>query len=592
MRRWLRWQGLAAFVVLCAGIAVLWYVLIDGIIKRAIEKTGTAILGAKVELEKADLSLLPLGLTLTGLQAADPDKPMQNALEARRVAFLMDGGNLLRRKVVIEEMAVEGVRLGTPRKTSGAIHKKPKAAGEPTKLHGLEFPSLSIPDPKEILEKEKLEALALASSLKERVKAEETALKATIEGLPGKADLKAYEVRVKEIQAMAKKGGLSAIQAAADASKLKSKLDGDIKNFKRARDELRSGVEGLKQEISRIDDSVKADVARLRKKYSPGLEGVAGVSGLLFGPRISEWTNRALRWYRKIGPPLDRYMEKRKAEQAVKPVRAKGLDIVFKENNPLPGFLIRRAAASVELKEAGLSGIIENITNDQAVLGKPATFAFEAQKMKKLTSASISGSIDHRVPGKSRDALRLSMLGYGLEDVAISESGDFPLSLARGSLDMEIRASVTGKALEADATAALKSASLMLGGEQDRLRKALASALSDVKGFTVNASITGTPDNYGIHIRSDLDSVLRASLEKLVREQAEELSRELKAGIEQRLDGPKKELLAAIGGLDVLGADISGRQASFEELLNQTVKTIGAGGAGKGSLPGGVKLPF
>ena len=100
--KWIRWRGLVAFVIISAVVSVFWFFLIDRIIERYIEKAGTSIVGAKVELEKADLSLFPMGLTLTGLQVTDPGSPMRNAVEAERIAFLMDAVNLLMRKVTID----------------------------------------------------------------------------------------------------------------------------------------------------------------------------------------------------------------------------------------------------------------------------------------------------------------------------------------------------------------------------------------------------------------------------------------------------------------------------------------------------------
>ncbi len=93
----------------------------DGWVKGVIEGAGTRAVGAKVELDAADLSLFPVGLSLTRLQVTNPKTPMTNAVEVAKVRMGLDGLNLLRRKVIIEEMALEGLRLSTPRTTSGAV---------------------------------------------------------------------------------------------------------------------------------------------------------------------------------------------------------------------------------------------------------------------------------------------------------------------------------------------------------------------------------------------------------------------------------------------------------------------------------------
>ncbi|MDE3036364.1 MAG: hypothetical protein KGJ14_10370, partial [Nitrospirota bacterium] len=118
---WIRWWGLGAFVGLAVLLALLWLFLVDPFVKRMIEQTGTKLVGAKVELAAAHVTLSPLGLTLTRLQVTNPDEPMSNAVEAARIAMSLDGLNLFRRKVIIEEMAVEGLRFGTQRQSSGAV---------------------------------------------------------------------------------------------------------------------------------------------------------------------------------------------------------------------------------------------------------------------------------------------------------------------------------------------------------------------------------------------------------------------------------------------------------------------------------------
>jgi len=52
MKKWIRWQGLGAFVIVVIIVFGFWYLFIDGIVKRVIEKQATQAVGAKVELEE------------------------------------------------------------------------------------------------------------------------------------------------------------------------------------------------------------------------------------------------------------------------------------------------------------------------------------------------------------------------------------------------------------------------------------------------------------------------------------------------------------------------------------------------------------
>jgi uncharacterized protein (TIGR03545 family) len=176
MTKWLRWQGLIVFVVVAAVVFLAWYFLVDTIARRSIEKAGTRVVGARVELAKADVHLFPLGITLMHLQITNPDNPMSNALEAGQIDFAIDSLNLLRRKIIIDSMTMEGVRFNTPRKTSGAVDLQAKDQGqsqtsEDTPSAVPAMPSFQLPDIHEILAREKLESLEQIKSLQGEIDA-------------------------------------------------------------------------------------------------------------------------------------------------------------------------------------------------------------------------------------------------------------------------------------------------------------------------------------------------------------------------------------------------------------------------------------
>ena len=184
MTAWIRWPGFAAFVVIAVLLIGAWSLLIDVIVERGIEHTGTAIVGARVDLGSADVSLWPAGFELHRLQVTDPANPMTNAVEVERIAGLVDGLQALRRKVIVDELAVEGVRFGTPRERSGEVRggireKLSEAAA------GFELPSFEFPDPQEILAQEELESVELIQNLRTDIDESQKRWKQRLEELPG-----------------------------------------------------------------------------------------------------------------------------------------------------------------------------------------------------------------------------------------------------------------------------------------------------------------------------------------------------------------------------------------------------------------------
>lgn len=212
MKKWIRWQGLGVFVGVVIVFSILWFLVIDGIVERMIEKFGTQAVGARVELDSADVSLFPVGLQLIRLQVANPDEPMTNAVEIARIDLSLDTLNLLRRKIIIDEMSLDGVQINTPRKTSGAVTPRrpsaPPGVSKKAPRKGLcaatELPTFQIPNVTEILGKEKLQSLELAESLQADSENAKKKWQKELQGLPDKAKFDEYRKRVKQLKSKKK----------------------------------------------------------------------------------------------------------------------------------------------------------------------------------------------------------------------------------------------------------------------------------------------------------------------------------------------------------------------------------------------------
>jgi uncharacterized protein (TIGR03545 family) len=187
----------------------------------------------------------------------NPDKPMTNAVQVDRIAFNMDGLNLLRHKVIIEEMAVEGVRFGTPRSHSGAVAK---AAGGGAVSKAVEtakavLPTFKVPDVNEILSKESLESLKVAETLKADMQAQKDKWQKERAALPNKEKLADYQKRLEELKS-AGKGGISGVLGgASEVLAIQKEIAADVDRIKQAQESFRSDLATLRK---RMDDVARA----------------------------------------------------------------------------------------------------------------------------------------------------------------------------------------------------------------------------------------------------------------------------------------------------------------------------------------------
>ncbi|MGB0910088.1 MAG: TIGR03545 family protein [Nitrospirales bacterium] len=566
--------GMGAIFLVIMVVVVFWMFFVDVFVENIIESKGTDIVGAKVELEEADLSLFPSGLTLTHLQATDPDEPMTNAVDIARIAMSLDVIPLLWSKVIVEEMSVEGVQFGTERKTSGAIlgSRVPQKTEESSSFI---LPSLEVPDVKKVLEQEDLVTVKLIDTLKADIQIERNIWKARLKDLPGKAEFKKYKQRVKQLKKSAK-GGIGGILSGVDeVQSIKKEIEVDATQMKEAQKEFQEKMGLLKTRLSQIKTAPQRDVQHLKKKYNLSAEGLSNVSQILFGKQVGPWVRQGLAWYERLKPYL---------EQGQGTVESSG-----SSDDQGIDFLIRLAKISMVLDAGQLAGTIHNITPAQAVFGKPLTFTFSGEKLKGLSSLTLEGTLDHRQASRSSDQVKFHAKGYQLQNMTLSQDKKWPVTLSDGSADVNVTAELQGQTLTARGKGLLNALHISAGVPNDSnpLTQSLSQAISGVSRVVVNADVTGTVDQYDVALQSDLDDILQKAAGKMVSDVAGKFSQKLQDGILAKTAKPIKDLKKNLGSLGPVGSDLASRLAQNDQLLQDLFKQK----LPKKLLPDGL-LPF
>lgn len=580
MKKWIRWQGLIVFVALIAVVVLLWIFFIDGIVRRAIEKTGTFIVGAEVDVKNAHVKLVPLSITLRGLEITNPEAPATNSLECERIAFSLDSLNLLRRKVIINEMSVEGVRFDTQRKKPGSVKKTREKQPEAEKKPSFAL-SISIPDAKTILQTARLESPTLIASAQADLQKRKEQWQQRINEMPDRVKLDAYKSRVDTLR-QSKQSGIQGLVGQLDEARaLANDISRDLERVEKAKSAFLTDLASARNLVERAERAPMDDVQRLRETYGISASGLQNMSQMLFGDAVGSWVRTGLLWYDRLKPVVERAaQQKREGEvKVVKPLRGRGVDVRFKEARPLPDFLISTAAASAEMKAGAVAGTIRNITPDQDVLGRPLTFLFVGEKLNDAQSIELSGTLNHIVPSIPDDTARVSLRGYRAKEIALSNHKDLPITLREGLLDLDLQGSRDAKTLKAKFIATINSAQLSAGGpgSSNQLVAAIQSTLSKVTHFSLTADITGTPENYDVHLSSDLDRVLKDAVGRMVQEQGARLEQELKAAIQEKTGRQLKDLKEGFVSLSAQGSRLDDVQNRLNALLKDATQSGGGG---------------
>lgn len=582
MKSWIRWHGLFVFMLLFAVFACGYYFFAGAIVKAAIEYSGSELVGAKVELNRVDVTLSPLGLELHDLQVTSPDDPMVNAVQVGVIKLNLDGMLLLRRKVIVNETTVDKVRFNTKRIRSGKlIEVEEKADTDEPQAVGFTMPAVELPDIDDILARETLETERLADQAQQQLDKTKQQWDSKTAELPNKETFDAYGAKLKSIKPVKTGNTLKDIKALTKAidelSQTREGINGDLNKLVSAQKELRVDLGRMKNAVKAVSNAPSQDIARLKDKYSPSSSGVANISNLLFGETAANWTKTALDWYARLGPVLLQAMKSDESTDQTMP-RHKGQDIRFEEDAPLPDFLIKTSRVSLELESGTLNGEVKNVTSDQMVLGKPMSYVFESNDMKKLDSLNLSGKFDHTNAANPVDTARLVITGYQLSDFSVSGSRDFPLTLDSALMAVNFSGKLEKGKLNADLLSDMAQTRFVMDekGTTGKLSRSIGDALESVKKFNIKAGLDGTVKDHKIKISSDLDDVVKAALGEQFREKTRQFEHELRDKVGQKTQAVRSRLESKMNSLSAIEGEFDSRQKNAREKLQSARSKLDA----------------
>ena len=118
--------GIVLVIVLAVVLAVLEFVVTDTLFKAGARHGMGIANGAEVNLEDANIALNKGKFHLQGIQMTDPAEPARNRIEAAELSADFGMIDLLRKRYVMDRMAVRNVRFGASRETPGEVYRKPE----------------------------------------------------------------------------------------------------------------------------------------------------------------------------------------------------------------------------------------------------------------------------------------------------------------------------------------------------------------------------------------------------------------------------------------------------------------------------------
>ena len=580
----IRWSFLLTTIIIIALVAVFNILFFDKILKKVIISTGQIAVGAKVEIDYLKTSFKNCSVTINGFRAADKNNYFKNLIDIEKARFDVRFAPLLRKKVVIDEMSIDGLRWQTDRKTSGELPKKKKSnqeskfakmfksAKEKTVAEFNDLPSVEtfnkIQDQIKNFDINKLIEDSGLSSIKE-VEKVSTDLQNKYKSYQDKVNNFNYEEKINKAKALVDDISKSKFGSLADIANTAKKVN-ELKAMKKEFDDILTELNNAKKDVNatidvtkQIKNTVTKDVNMICEKISIPTLNTKNISQMIFG---TKWVSRVEKvlYYISI---IKQYIPEGSDEKEVKEVkqRALGRDIIFREKL-YPSLLIslmKLSGTTAKTKEEqgiDFSGLIKNISSSPSLVGSPITLELNGNNATQ--KLAVNGLFDHRTKD-SKDNIKVELTGLSGTILNIEPNDYLPLvDTAKVNVAGTFDLNNSGFLCSADiAFRDIKEKAL---NSIEGNLKYLAQITNSIKSFDVNLTAqTQDSENLDVKINSDIDKKLYDAMSKMfsakvneakdkIRQKVNELAQAKVKEIEKSLQGQKDEVLKQIN--DKIGA--------------------------------------
>ncbi len=581
MIKLIRWKAVIPLVIFIVCLTILCTFFLDNIIKNTIISIGESIFSAKVEISSLKTKFKNMSIEINGLCVADKSDPWKNLFEVDKTKFAIKPIPLLSKKVIIDEMSIEGIRWATKRKTFGGLPpKKIKKIEKKKKKEQETFVSKLMVSLQEKAKKEvdKLPVVKDAKTLEKELKEidinkliteTEFESKKLIESLKQESSQK-YENYKNEIQNLNIEQQTKLVKSLIDdISSIKienlddiKKAQGKIALINEKKKELEITLEKLKKlktsiesdfietkDISKkIESAIERDYKNILDKVKLPELTKANISKALFGDLWLNRVNTALYYInlvRKYFPP------RKKEEKKTVKQRAKGMDIVFHKENVLPRLWIKKISISGTTGGEGkdnenavlVSGIVSDVTSDPVVLNRPTVAKIEG---KKLTRQYIIKAIFDHTKEIPVDKIMLNIKGLGIEELKIPESKNIP-KIEDGKLNLESEFTLKGDELDCKMKLLIENIKFSKANvekeEKDELKKIIDEIFQSIDKIFLVAKLYGKIDSLTTELNSNLDDIIINKLKAIYGQKVQEFRAKIKSAIDENITKPKEKFL-------------------------------------------------
>jgi uncharacterized protein (TIGR03545 family) len=563
MARFIRWQGMVAFIFLSALVAGLLYFFAESLVKTVIVSSAESAFGAEVNVDEVKLAYSPLQVSVLGLQITDKDTPTQNLFSLERVTAAVDVWQYLFGKIIIEELEVSQLAFSSIRSQPGKVYVDDKVNGTADKSLSdqakamLPEVDMQLPDVKTLLNDSNLLTVKATTQLQKSYKVEQAKLKALKTQLPNKAKLKYYQDKVKAL-------GQTKVSSLADIEKIKTEFDkikvefkSDQALVKKAKQQVLASKSILAQQVEELKAAPSKDWQHIEKTYQLESLDTEDFAHILFGEQAREYLQKAQWAYKKILP----LMANTKDDVTVGDLKsdAQGRFIYFKEESPLPSVLIKKALFSIQLEQGQVTVTGSELTHQHWIRDKDSLIninSIDNGELKLSSNFNVTPSGDFNADGE------WLINDKALSDTELTQSKALVLSMSSAQLDGKGSFKVINSEIVAANHLLLNQASYQ-GEAKSKITKLLLETIKSLDSLTVDIGVNGKFNEPNFTIASSINDALTGAFKDQVAGKLGDFKQKVNKGLNDKLASAFK-----------LGDSQAAELLDLEALLTNTDKAL------------------
>jgi uncharacterized protein (TIGR03545 family) len=585
-----RWKAIGPLLVLLIILGVLLWIFAEPIARDTTEEASSEFLGTQVDVGKLDLLPRQASVELGALQIAHPFVLTRNLIEADEIRLKLNPAALAEKKIVIENLSLQGMRFGTARKKPA---RPPSGKGFTPQIYRavqqwagqFNVPLLSLTPIDTIrqlaLDPTQLTTIREAQALLGRTDSTRKTLEQGFSRLDIRPTIDSARALAQRLAATDPKklGPDGTRQAIQSVQQTLQAIDDAKKQVEALERTSRTAVQSLGQGVQLLDQARQKDFAFAKSLLKLPAFSAPEIGTAFFGQVSIDRFKQAVYWAelaQKYMPPglLPR------ATSGPQRLRAAGSTIEFPRAKDFPRFLLERG--EIDFSIGGASAVrgtyaasVQGLTSSPALYGRPAVITAGRRAAGSALASIDVGAVINHITDRTHDSANARLQGIKL---AAFDLPGLPFRVDPGSGSSSLTFSMKNAGAELFGRWAIGSKQVSwiadtTGRSLNQIERLVWQVVSGLNDLQVVAELRGSIAAPKLSVSSNLDKAISQRLQAVIGQEVAKAERLVRAKVDSLVADkvePVKRQVAA------LQAEANQRIQGEKQRLNEVEKQLNA----------------